>query len=375
LLHEREKWIDKQYGIMHFDPQVGLFGLAGPFKDAMPRGYKLIGEGVGVEPTGILRGDNLRKLNLEKYKLSVEDGDTITLRRRGLKGWLGLGSQYKIRLAGIDAPETGTADYTEDSYHKRQPYAMASKAMLEAMTKQGGDLELFYDPYQSTYGRSVGALYINGQNVNLEMVKRGGAAFLPYGKAEKDIIYRKVFHGFFQAHKYLSDAAGGERITFNTYTRRRKIVESQAQMDALALMEQAEDQGFISNQQIIESQLIGSFLMPGESDSVRPIGLSKAEHYHDLYLDQMKDDLRELMVTRGSKVQQNKFSRKGSYQNLDKSLVLDSMGSTNNIFLKRKLSYINSYSLRAEQRKAMQIYAQQTANQSMFASPIGHHRM
>ena len=72
----------------------------------------------------------------------------------------------------------------------------------------------------------------------------------------------------------------------------------------------------------------------------------------------------------------NKMSRKTGYGNLDKALVLDSIGSTTSIFNKRRLSTYDTYG--AERKERMR---QESANlqriqlKQMFQSPIGHYRM
>lgn len=88
--------------------------------------------------------------------VGVADGDTITLLD-------GDNVQHKIRLAGIDAPE------------KKQPFGNRSKESLS---------ELAYDKTvtvetdkRDKYGRQVGKVLVNGQDVNLVQVERGMAWF------------------------------------------------------------------------------------------------------------------------------------------------------------------------------------------------------
>lgn len=99
------------------------------------------------------------------HVVGVTDGDTITVLDASH-------SQYKIRLAGIDAPE------------KKQAFGLASKKSLS---------DLVYDKVvtvdwnkQDRYGRIVGKVVLNRVDVNLEQVKRGMAWF--YKKYQNEMV-------------------------------------------------------------------------------------------------------------------------------------------------------------------------------------------
>lgn len=84
----------------------------------------------------------------------IADGDTLTILIAG-------NEQVKIRLAGIDTPE------------KAQPYGNRAKQALAALTfqKQASvDVQT-----KDRYGRSVGRVYVQGVDVNAELVKQGMA--------------------------------------------------------------------------------------------------------------------------------------------------------------------------------------------------------
>jgi len=84
--------------------------------------------------------------------VAVTDGDTIKV--------LGPGNvQERIRLAGIDAPE------------KRQPFGQASKQHL---SDQVFDREVVVDwDKRDVYGRIVGKILVEDQDVDLEQVRAG----------------------------------------------------------------------------------------------------------------------------------------------------------------------------------------------------------
>lgn len=86
--------------------------------------------------------------------VSVADGDTLTV--LGKKG-----TCEKVRLQGIDAPERDQAFGTE------------SGEMLSKLVK-GKTVTVRYEE-KDDYGRVLGTIFHKDKNINLEMVKRGGA--------------------------------------------------------------------------------------------------------------------------------------------------------------------------------------------------------
>ena len=96
-----------------------------------------------------------------RHKVSrVTDGDTIKVRDGKV--------EKTIRLVGIDAPEI--------SHKKREP----SQPFGQAATKYLAGLVLnktveIKEYGQDRYGRTLGVIFLDGKNVNLEMVKAGYA--------------------------------------------------------------------------------------------------------------------------------------------------------------------------------------------------------
>jgi len=88
--------------------------------------------------------------------VGVADGDTITVLD-------GDKVQHKIRLSGIDAPE------------KKQAFGNRSKESLSALAfDKTVDVET---SKRDRYGRQIGKVLVNGQDVNLVQVERGMAWF------------------------------------------------------------------------------------------------------------------------------------------------------------------------------------------------------
>lgn len=97
--------------------------------------------------------------------VGVADGDTITVLDS-------TNTQFKVRLAGIDAPE------------KKQAFGNASKKSLSDLVF---DKQVTVDWKKlDRYGRNVGKILINGQDVNLEQIKRGMAWY--YKKYQNELV-------------------------------------------------------------------------------------------------------------------------------------------------------------------------------------------
>ena len=116
--------------------------------------------------------------------VGVTDGDTITVLDSSK-------TQYKIRLAGIDAPE------------KKQDFGNASKKSLSDMVFQE-HVSVEWTK-EDRYGRVVGKILLKGQDVNLLQLKNGMAWFyrkyqneltqddrLVYLHAEEDASSQKI---------------------------------------------------------------------------------------------------------------------------------------------------------------------------------------
>lgn len=112
--------------------------------------------------------------------VGVADGDTITVLDAD-------NVQHKIRLAGIDAPE------------KKQAFGNRSKESLS---------ELAYDKTvtvetdkRDKYGRQVGKVVVNGQDVNLVQIERGMGWWYRQYQREQSPNDRKLYEAAENAAK------------------------------------------------------------------------------------------------------------------------------------------------------------------------------
>jgi endonuclease YncB( thermonuclease family) len=86
--------------------------------------------------------------------VGISDGDTITVLDADRK-------THKIRLAGIDTPES------------RQPYGLRAKESLSDLTyRKSAQIEW---SKADRYGRIVGKVIVGGQDVCLEQIRQGMA--------------------------------------------------------------------------------------------------------------------------------------------------------------------------------------------------------
>ena len=110
----------------------------------------------------------------------VTDGDTITVVTDGQK--------VTIRLVGIDAPEK-----SRSKHQPGQPFSQTSTKYLASLVLNNHVDIVSYGT--DRYGRTLGVVYVDGKDVNLEMVRAGLAEVYrgrpakgfdnePYQKAE-----------------------------------------------------------------------------------------------------------------------------------------------------------------------------------------------
>jgi micrococcal nuclease len=90
--------------------------------------------------------------------VGVTDGDTVNVLRQHPSGRR---EQVRVRLHGIDAPESG------------QPFGSKAKEALSALVH---DKQVRVEQKDvDTYGRTVAVLWVGAANVNVEMVRLGMA--------------------------------------------------------------------------------------------------------------------------------------------------------------------------------------------------------
>ena len=99
--------------------------------------------------------------------VSIADGDTLTLLVDGRE-------QVKVRLAEIDTPE------------RRQPYGNKAQQALVALAFDKDAIVMWSE--RDRYGRVVGRVFVDGLDVNAEMVRGGARLGLPTVRFGRVII-------------------------------------------------------------------------------------------------------------------------------------------------------------------------------------------
>jgi len=405
LRRERQNYINRQFMLRHFSEQgdIGLF-----FKKHIDSAFRkqygisidrqtvtLPGAPIDPQRYSSLKGKNLVEYSIDPNQITVEDADTITVGRSGglvdsLSSFMGTTGQAKFRLAGIDAPETA------HEYRAAQPYAEAAKKIAQELLANAKEVKVVTEPGDTTYGRQVGVVYVDGKNLNLELIKRGAAAYLPYkGKGKRPIYDQEAFEkaqeqayearrgmwseAYFQAYREISKASG-ETVTFNMLNDPAKVVNSSNMMSMFAEMNKARKQGYINKEELeILGKKIGSLEKPFADDP--KFSAMNLETYGQpnnsitSILDQQKYEIGSLMRTRGS----DRLTEKTKVGNVSQNnMEMASLVNSDSVYQQEMNQKSNEAKIREAEsfkRKQKMALMQQSALRNQFNSPIGHYRM
>ena len=119
-----------------------------------------------------------------KCKLvKVVDGDTVDVDiDLGFGVWL---QNQRIRMYGIDAPESRTSDKVE------KVYVMAAKDFVIKWTNAGDLVLKTFKDGKGKYGRILGELWYNDVNINQRMIEEHHAVKY-YGQSKKEIAEQHI---------------------------------------------------------------------------------------------------------------------------------------------------------------------------------------
>jgi len=390
MLREREKWLRVQYGAQHYQNKVPSLPTWSPF---IGGGYDFVKSGQTVAGADYgMRGD-LKKINIKdgNWKLTADDADTVTIRRGGLTGALqdffGLNKSYSFRLAGLDSPEVAHGD------RPAQPFANQATQAFQAMLAGASDIDLIFNPNEITYGRALGAVYADGRNLNYELVKRGIASHLPFGKAQyASINYAALKEAETRAYQtnrgmwsqpwarsfYEHTAASGNRVTFNQLANPESVVKNAGTMMMVSAMNAAQTSGQFTPASAALAADLGSRYNVG-ADHVGPQIMSAASTPSTSYMQEQLQDLAGFIRTKGRNENSNKLSHRNGYGRLDAVMALDTVGTSNQIHSKRRSAAFKQYgsgkALSRARKARMALHQRKTLQALSSSSPIGHHRM
>jgi endonuclease YncB( thermonuclease family) len=411
LRRERERYMAAQFGARHFSAEGDIGFFLKKFVDSAFRkqmGYVRSPSVIfnGAPPIDASKYNSLSSANLTEYvmpegsSVTVEDADTITIRdvnrsQPGLKNIIGDPGEMKIRLAGIDAPETAHQG------RAAQPFAEEAKRIAAEMIHKAKEIKIISQKGDSTYGRQVALVYADGVNVNLELLKRGAAAYLPYKSKSKPPIYnQQAFETaqenayqskrgmwkqpYFEAYKTITDVSN-QTATFNTLVNLRKVAKSGHLMSMRTLMDQAQEMG-IDNQMQLELTDLGTKI-GGSEKPFTPDSARNSWSKMDLQtygspgnsilsiLDRQKHEIGNLMSTRGSLTTKDKTKVSkvaGNNVEMTKNVLAQKSYTEENKARKNIDKKLQDLKLR---RLKLMESMQQNALRNQFNSPIGHHRM
>ncbi len=114
--------------------------------------------------------------DLRATVLFVADGDTVRVHWKGVREW--------VRLLRIDTPERG-----------EEGYEGAREALVGLV--DGREVHLVFEQEtvaeRDRYGRLLAYLFLEGRNVNVEMVRRGWSPFwTPFGEGRFAASFRSA---------------------------------------------------------------------------------------------------------------------------------------------------------------------------------------
>ncbi len=112
-----------------------------------------------------------------KEIVKVVDGDTVDVI---IDLGFSLTKKERVRLAGIDAPESRTTNLEE------KELGMDAKEFLERRLADCPSLKVQTEK-DGKYGRMLGWIYCGDTNINMELVDRGYAWFYDGGTKKKDL--------------------------------------------------------------------------------------------------------------------------------------------------------------------------------------------
>ena len=125
-----------------------------------------------IEPPAVQVAANGLKTAIYCRPISISDGDTLTCLNENRQ-------QVKVRLNQIDAPE------------KSQPFGQKAKQTLSSMI--WGKQIVVIENGKDRYGRTIGTVISDGQNINKSMVSSGYAwAYRQYLNSSEGIEYLRL---------------------------------------------------------------------------------------------------------------------------------------------------------------------------------------
>lgn len=332
---------------------------------------------------------NLQEINLSDVNWAVEDADTIIM-KEGLRG--AMGQSMTVRLAGIDAPEVGHSDEAMSMlrYKQEQPFGEEARLGLQQILQNAQDVRLVVDPTGDTYGRSLGVLVADGKNVNLELVRKGFAAALPFGESKDDLFSRNTIlaaenqayegmKGMWQDNfwrTYKKSVSDNYRITNNTLARLDKLAGNMNIAALESTMELAQREGMTPAVYQSIGKLRPKLAKLGEKRDKKPYN-PYVLNYHNTtmdYMDQLKIETQRHMTHYGNQIGDKRMGVQ-SHQISNQDFIIDSLTESMSIYRSKMPEILNKYNQDKVQKRRLQGQMQRMANKTMNTQSQNYHRM
>ena len=127
---------------------------------------------INIVAWAILLSGTVHAESLQGKVIGITDGDTVKILDQNQV-------EYKIRLAGIDAPE------------KKQAYGQESKQALSDCAFE--KIAIIDGNKKDRYGRIVGKVIVNGTDCNLRQIKLGMAWHYKKYESEQEVEDRSLY--------------------------------------------------------------------------------------------------------------------------------------------------------------------------------------
>ena len=203
-------------------------------------------------------GEDSSSGTLEGKVVRISDGDTVTIETDN-------GTRVKIRLYGIDAPESG------------QEFGKESRAKIAELI-DGEDVSVKTHSHDR-YNRVLGEIFLNGRNINLTMVQEGCAWHYDYYAPELTELADAQKQAQ-AAKKGLWDVEGEPTAPWD-YRRRAKAAKKKSQKAPAA--DVVPDSGKIYGQvvRVTDGDTLTVRLENGREEKVQLLGIDAPEMDQD----------------------------------------------------------------------------------------------
>jgi len=240
-------------------------------------------------PEFIHTNKKLYYVNTDDFKVTIEDADTLILKRRGLLNIFD--KPIYIRVAGLDAPETEAHDLDPLSFvrwHQSQPMGEETTELSRDVYKNLS--RIYFNPSRLTYGRYVGVLTDDeGTNLNIKALEAGLGTELYWSRDslfnKSDLKNAEDFakirgNGLWQSTYWLAEDYINHNITHNTLTRIDKLAEDANYAELETLLYDIENRGKITKEDRAKLRILSDSIVADKAYRKRSMSYYAYKKYY-----------------------------------------------------------------------------------------------